>query len=144
MRQLSCLLALSVATFLSACNRSRFLDMSTGNYVDLEPDARTGLLVDKETHQPPYIYVDTKTNDTVYGATGEVINNHVVIDNGKYKYDKDEFKLKDGDYKMKIERNEFKEKTATTKTKVERNERKIKTAHKKIKIEHGHRKVKRD
>jgi len=40
------------------------------------------------------IYVDTKTNDTIYNANGKVINGFVVkTSNGKYKYDRgDEYK----------------------------------------------------
>lgn len=128
MRQL---LILSIATvlLLTACKQHRYVDLTSGAYVNLEKDGTTGRMVDGKTHQPVYMYVDTKTNDTIYGETGEVINGHVVkSEDGKYKYEKDEYKYKNGDYKMKVEGDEVK----------------IKDGDKKIKIENGKRKVKKD
>ena len=123
------ILSLSAAVLLTSCKQHRYVDLTSGAYVNLEKDEQTGRMVDSKTHQPVYMYVDTKTNDTIYGATGEVINGHVVkSDDGKYKYEKDEYKYKNGDYKMKVEGDEVK----------------IKDGDKKIKIENGERKVKKD
>jgi len=68
-------------------------------------DASTGLMVDAETKKPVYIYVDTEKKDTIYGETGKVINGHVVLDDGKYKYaeakKKHEAKLKQRQIQVK-------------------------------------------
>jgi len=130
MRQLLTLFAISAFFVAIACNRERYVNLVSGERVDLEKDPKTGEMVDSKTHQPVYMYVDTKTHDTIYGATGKVINGHVVkTDDGKYKWDgEDEYKIKYGDYKKKVDGDEVK----------------IKTADKKIKIEDGEKKVKRD
>ncbi|HKZ68337.1 MAG TPA: hypothetical protein VJ111_18345 [Chitinophagaceae bacterium] len=91
---------------------SAYYDLNKGEDVSLVKDENTGLMVDAETKKPVYIYVNKETKDTIYGATGEVINGHVIkLEDGKYKYDDlkvkmdedGDFKLKDGDYKRKLE-----------------------------------------
>jgi hypothetical protein len=123
------LFAISCGLFI-ACSRGRYVNLVSGEHVDLEKDSKTGLMVDSKAHKPVYMYVDTKTNDTIYGATGKVINGHVVkTEDGKYKYDgEDEYKIKYGDYKKKVDGSEVK----------------IKTGDKKIKIDDGEKKVKND
>jgi hypothetical protein len=130
MKQLLILFGMSVLTLLIACNRGRYVDMVSGEHVELEKDSKTGLMVDSKTHKPVYMYVDTKTNDTIFGATGDVINGHIVkTENGKFKWDgEDEYKLKVGDYKEKVDGDETK----------------IKDGDKKIKIDDGGKKVKKD
>ena len=90
--------------------KSRYYDLNSGKSITLVKDENTGLMVDAETRQPVYIYVNKKTKDTLYGATGEVINGQVVkTEDGTYKYgnltikeDSDgDFKIKDEDYKRK-------------------------------------------
>jgi hypothetical protein len=123
------MVGLAAGLFLTACKEHRYKDLTSGAYVDLEKD-ESGKLVDKNTHKPVYIYVDTKTHDTIYGATGEVINGYVVkTGDGKYKYENnDGYEEKSGDYKIKREGDEVK----------------IKDGDKKIKIEDGEKKVKKD
>jgi hypothetical protein len=91
---------------------SSYIDLNSGKAVKLEKDNATGLMVDVETRQPVYIYVDTETKDTIYGVTGEIINGKVIkLEDGKFKYgelkikhDEDgDFKLKDDDLKKKID-----------------------------------------
>jgi len=129
MKQLLMLFAISCG-LLIACGRGRYVNLVSGEHVDLEKNSKTGLMVDSKTHEPVYMYVDTKTNDTIYGTTGKVINGHVVkTEDGKYKYDgEDEYKVKYGDYKKKVDGSEVK----------------IKTGDKKIKIDDGEKKVKND
>ena len=90
--------------------KSGYYDLNTGKSITLVRDEITGLMVDADTRQPVYIYVNSKTKDTLFGATGEVINGQVVkTENGDYRYgnltikeDEDgDFKIKDGDYKRK-------------------------------------------
>ena len=92
--------------------KSAYYDLNKGENIELVKDNETGRMVDVNTRQSPYIYVNNETNDTIYGVTGEVINGHVIrLEDGKYKYDglkvkldeDGDFKLKDGDYKRKVE-----------------------------------------
>jgi hypothetical protein len=91
---------------------SEYYDLNRDKPVKLVKDENTGLMVDADTKQPVYIYVNTETKDTIYGPTGEVINGRVIkSEDGKYKYgdlkikqDEDgDFKLKDDDYKKKLD-----------------------------------------
>src|SRR6185436_18113110 len=123
------ILSISLSVLLIACKQHRYVELTSGEHIDLVKD-ENGKMVDSKTHKPVYIYVDTKTHDTIYGATGAVINGHVVkTSDGKYKFDgEDEYKHKNGDYKVKVEGDEIK----------------IKDGDKKIKIEDGEKKVKND
>lgn len=126
---------------MASCSRTestRYVDPETGQTLTLVKDENSGLMVDETTKKPVYIYVDTKRKDTILGATGEVINGHVVVVDGKYKYDDykvkrdgDEYKIKSGDYKKEVEKD---------------GDITIKDGDKKIKIdgETGEKKVKRD
>jgi hypothetical protein len=119
--------------FLTSCkSQDRYLDLSNGDGVELEKDEKTGLMVRKDTREPVEIYVDTRTKDTIYGPTGKVINGHVVkLENGKYKYDDGDYKIKndDAEYKKKVEKDgDIKIKNGDTKTKIdgETGEKKVK------------------
>lgn len=137
---------LSMAAFiimLVSCSDSkeRYIDLSTGKPVEVQKDETTGAMINKETKDPLYIYIDTKSNDTIYARTGKVINGHILKgEDQKYVFDEDEklkiqesgaVEYKDGDYKMEIE------KDGDTKTKD--GDKKIKTDEKT-----GERKVKKD
>ncbi|MGZ5220406.1 MAG: hypothetical protein ACXWC7_10015 [Chitinophagaceae bacterium] len=110
-------------------NKSGYYDLNKDETVTLVKDENTGLLVNAETKQPVYIYVNRETNDTIYGVTGEVINGQVVkLEDGKFKYadlkikeDEDgDFKIKDGDYKRKVEADgDIKIKDGDTKKKID-------------------------
>ncbi|MEP6699895.1 MAG: hypothetical protein ABJA85_01205 [Bacteroidota bacterium] len=137
---------LSAAIFIMtvwgcSSTHSRYIDLSTGKALQLDKDVKTGYMVDKETREPVYIYVDTRKKDTIYGKTGQVINGHVVMDKDKkYVFDGDEklkindngaVKYKDGDYKVIVEKD---------------GDMKIKNGDKKVKIdgETGEKKTKKD
>lgn len=123
------LICISVTTFLviTGCEQRRYYDLTAGKYVELEKDKSTGLMVRADTREPVHIYVDTRTNDTIYGLTGKVINGYVMkTDDGKYKFDEEEYKLKNGDYKEKIEGDEAKVKTDNKKVKKDDEEKKSK------------------
>ena len=115
------LVVLTMPLILAACKRSRYVDLVSGEHIDLKKDNMLGIMVNNKTDKPVYLYVDTKTHDTIYGFTGEVINGHVVkTASGKYKYDgDDDYKLKYGDYKMKVDGNEVKIKNGDKKIKFE-------------------------
>lgn len=128
----------------------RYLDLSTGESVDLEKDEKTGLMVNAETGEPVRMYVDRETDDTIWGASGKVINGRVVkLDNGNWAYkDDDEYKAKYGDdVKIKRDDDEYKIKSGDYKKEVEKDgDITIKDGDKKIKIdgETGEKKVKND
>lgn len=115
MKHVIFLSALAAVLVLVSCKDrtgSSYYDLNSGKTVKLEKDEATGLMVDADTRQPVYIYVDKRTDDTIYGVTGEVINGKVMkLEDGKYKYgelkikhdDDGDFKLKDGDFKKKID-----------------------------------------
>ena len=127
MKQVFVLIGLSVSILFSACKQGRYYDLTAGKYIGVEKDDQ-GRIVNSDTHEPVYIYVDTKTKDTIYGSTGKVINGYVVqTGDGKYKYEgEDEYKIKDGDYKKKVDGDEVKIKDGDTKIKIEDGERKVK------------------
>lgn len=122
-------------------NKERYMDISTGKSIEVVQDETTGFMINKETKEPVYIYVDTENNDTIYGKTGKVINGHVMLDNDKkYVYDEDEKvkinvsggpEYKDGNYKVEVEKD---------------GDIKIKDGNKKVKVdgETGERKTKND
>lgn len=118
--------------FFTGCdNKDHYVDLETGKTISVEKDATTGYMVNAETKQPVDIYVNTKTNDTIYGRTGKVINNLVVRHpDGKFVYEEDgDDKVKEGDYKKKVEEDgDVKIKDGDTKTKIEEEgEKKVKS-----------------
>ena len=68
-------------------NAYRYVDLNTGKRINVIRDTTTGYRIDAETKEPLVVYYDSKTKDTLYGKTGEVINNKVVVRNGKYYYE---------------------------------------------------------
>lgn len=117
-----------------ADTKDRYVDLRTGKNIELVKDDKSGLMVDKTTKEPVYIYVDTKNNDTIYGKTGTVINGQVVKNNqDEYVYEKDfeAYEAKGDDYKVEVEKD---------------GDIKIKDGDSKIKIdgETGEKKVKKD
>ena len=115
-------------------SKDRYVDLRTGNKVELVKDEKSGLMVNAATKEPVYIYVDTNENDTIYGKTGEVINGHLVVnDNNEYVYEKDftPYEVKGDDYKVEVEKD---------------GDIKIKDGNSKIKVdgETGEKKVKKD
>ncbi len=106
MKRISSFFFLFVAFVWVACSpKERYLDLNTGERIELEKDPVTGVMVNAETKQPVYIYVDTETNDTIYGSNGEVINGQVVkTEDSSYKYKGDyKYKSPDEDLKVKVD-----------------------------------------
>lgn len=111
-----------------ADQKAHYIDLQTGKHITVVKDSTNDLMVNKETGEPVAIYVDTDTKDTIYGKTGEVINNHVIkTGDGKYSYaagdnDPDSYKIKDDDYKKKVEKDgDIKIKDDDSKMKVDGN-----------------------
>ncbi len=146
------ILAFSVGCIVLACNdrEARYLDLNTGESVELKKEESSGVWVNAETGKPVKVYVDRETNDTIWGSTGKVVNGKVYkTDAGEWKIktDDEEFKATNGDTKIKAEDGDFKIKDGDYKKKVEKDgDVKIKDGDKTIKIdgETGERKVKND
>jgi hypothetical protein len=152
MKAIHCVAGLSLVAFATACNPSedRYLDLSSNQYVNLEKDTASGLLVNTETRKPVTLYVDTHSHDTIQGTTGKVVNGHLIRhDDGKWivKGEGDEFKAESGDAKVKVEDGDTKVKDGAYTKKVSKDgDVKIETGTKTIKIDGktGKRKVKKD
>lgn len=128
----------AIGLFSCSDDKGRYVDLQTGKTIEVEKDEKSGAMVNADTKEALYIYVDTDKKDTIYGPTGEVINGHVVkMDDNKYVYDDGsklkvedgEMKYKDGDYKMEVEKDgDITIKDGDTKIKIdgESGERKVK------------------
>ena len=126
---------LILALFGISCSteKDRYVDLRTGENIEIEKDPQSGVWINAETKKPVYMYVDTKKNDTIYGKSGLVVNGHIVrSDDNVYWYDVDhneEYKVKSDDYKMKVEKDgDIKIKDGDKKTKIdgETGEKKVK------------------
>ncbi len=104
-----------ISTMGCSDQNDHYLDLETGRHITVVKDSANGEMINKETRQPVRIYVDTETKDTIYGKTGEVINNKVKkTADGKYIYEvtdnnpqvtgehEGDYKIKEGDYKKKV------------------------------------------
>jgi hypothetical protein len=133
------LLTIMTCYVIASCANAdaHYIDLNSGKRVELEKDPGTGMMVNTETRKPVYLYVDTRTNDTINGRTGMVVNQQVVkTGTGKYRYSGDvetdhaAYTLKEPGYKLKVEK---------------KGEIKLKTGHVKVKYnKKGERKEKRD
>ena len=145
MKKIFVLAILFAAMLWNACTRAKgaYIDLRTGEKIEIEKDPVTGAWLNADTKEPVYIYIDTKNNDTIYGKTGAVINGHVVKSGDVYWYDDDmvgwddsmegESKYKKDGYKEKVDED------GDVKIKDDNNDKKIK-----IDGETGERKVKND
>lgn len=120
-----------------------YVDLNTGKEVHIIRDEQTGYATDSIAKVPVEFYVNTTTRDTIF-RTGQVVNNFLVEEDGKWKLDEtkvkidgDEIKVKDGDSKVKIDGEDSKVKDGDYKKKVDGDETKIKDGDSKIKIEDG-------
>lgn len=153
MKQSFILLAGIIA--ICSCNnpQSRYLDLNSNEYISLKKDSVSGYMMNKRTGEPVDVYVDTKTHDTVYGVTGEIVNGRVhKTDEGKWvvKMNGDEYKAKsesENSAKVKIEGDEYKSKNGSYTVKREGDgDVKIENGNTQVKIDGktGERKVKKD
>src|SRR5688572_682032 len=88
---------LAVVLFgMAACSNNkegRFLNLSSGEEVSIVEDD-DGRMVDEESGEPALLYVNTRTNDTIYGPTGKVVNGELEYweEDGVYVYNDGEKK----------------------------------------------------
>ena len=135
---LSGLLAVAVTAVACSSNKEgRFLNLTSGEEVTVVED-ENGRMVDEETGKPVKLYVNTRTNDTIYGVTGKVVNGHLRYDDEEnlflyddgdkvVKIDGGEYKMKDGDVKLKkdLDGSEYKYKDNDVKIKRDGGEYKV-------------------
>lgn len=102
MKALTWILAVAAsATIWMACEpaNAKYIDLATGEVVILERDEEKGEMINVETGKPVRLYVNSKSEDTIYGPSGKIVNNELVRLNDMYVYNGDE------DYKLKLEEN---------------------------------------
>lgn len=140
---MKCLVWLTAATITlmaAACNtRGEYVDLNTGEKIEVEKDEETGYMVNKATRKPVYLYVNTADNDTLYGRTGQVVRGDIRKSGDRYMYYGDEeytytnndyvkkmdddggYKIKSGDYKKKVDDDgDIKIKTGDQKIKIDK------------------------
>lgn len=128
----------------------RYVDLSTGQPIDLYYDAKTRRTYSSVTNEPVEFYVDMNTGDTVYGRGRYIVNSYIVkatdgkyrLDAGKIKMDKDDLKLKDGSKKFKMDQSSMKMKGSGEKMKADSTAGKMKTNDMKKKVDNDRSKTK--
>lgn len=123
------------ALIMTACsnNDSKYKNLQTGEKVYIIK-SETGQAIDSVSGKPVEFYVNTETRDTIYGETGEVVNDKIIkTGDGVYKLDQSKFKtdveqlLESGDdVKVKVDGDKMKIKTDDKKIKIDGDEKKVK------------------
>lgn len=60
----------------------KYIDLQTRQQVTVRIDTERGEVVNAETNQPIYLFVEPATHDTIYGQTGNVVNNYITKEEG--------------------------------------------------------------
>jgi hypothetical protein len=118
-----------------------YLDLKTGQPVDLYYNPRYNRTYSVVTNEPVDYYVNLSTGDTVYGRGRYIVNNYMVrtadgmyrLDDKRIKMDKDDIKMKDGNMKFKMDKGKMKIKEGDDKMKMNKDGSKMKTGDMKIK-----------
>ena len=129
-------LVVSPMIALAACsnNDAKFKNLASEKNVYIIKDSVSGEAIDSITKEPVLFYVNLETKDTIYGKTGEIVNNAIIrtengaylLDETKIKMPEAEIKIPSGDVKIKVDGDEIKIKTDEKKIKIDGNERKVK------------------
>jgi hypothetical protein len=106
---LACIIA-SLA-FMSEKISAQYIDLSTGRSISLIKHSGNGVMYNTENSRPVYLYINTATNDTFYGRTGEKVNGKLMrTKEGRYTYDNDIYVYKNGDYHFRTEADNYNKK----------------------------------
>ncbi len=66
----------------------KYMDLKTRQEISVRIDTIRGTIVNSETDEPMYLFVEPTTHDTIYGVTGSVVNRLVIhADNGEMSID---------------------------------------------------------
>ena len=128
-----------------------YYDLQTNSPVEVTQDEKTHQYVEVSTHKPLTFYYDPVSHDT-FDVRGRLVNNALVLTEGKYKVDEakvksneDAFKIKTNEMKMKVESDgDMKMKTDDKKIKDKDDKYKEKTDDSKLKVKDDKIKVKED
>ncbi len=117
----------------SACkdaSASAYVDLETGEQIEIEKNESTGEVFNTRTGKLVRFYVDVDREDTIYGRTGEVVNNKLYKDasgdwafEGEMSVDREDdgdYTIKQGDDKIKMDDGEYKVKRGEYKREVEK------------------------
>lgn len=118
-----------------------YLDLRTGQPVDLYYSPRTNRTYSIVTNEPVDYYINVTTGDTVYGRGRYIVNNYLLrgtdgmyrLDDKRIKMDKDDIKMKDGKMKFKMDKGKMKMKDGDDKWKEKDKDAKMKAGDMKIK-----------
>jgi len=102
-------------TTISSMAAPRYIDLRTGQPVELYYDPKARRTYSAMTNEPVEFYIDASTGDTIYGRGRYVVNNYIIrsengmykLDASKIKMDKDEIKIKDGNKKFKMDKSDM-------------------------------------
>ena len=127
----------------------KYVDLTTGEEVEIIADPTTGIAVNSKTQIPVQFYYDPISLDTIY-QNGLRVNSMLIkegdgkyrLDDMKIKIDGDEIKIKTDSSKIKIDGGDMKYKSGDEKIKVDDDEFKSKDANGKVKIDDGEIKTK--
>ena len=139
MKNFKILTGLAIATLtnlsITSCNNidSKYKNLETGEKVIIIK-SETGLAMDSVSGEPVAFYVNTETQDTIEGKTGNVVNNKLMknADGGYHVHEMEaksevEQLLESGeDVKIKVDGDEIKIKTDDKKIKIDGNEKTVK------------------
>ncbi|HEX8334325.1 MAG TPA: hypothetical protein VF622_17010 [Segetibacter sp.] len=97
--------------FASEKINAQYIDLSTGRSITLIKHSGNGIMYNTENSRPVYLYINTATNDTFYGRTGEKVNGKLTrTKEGRYAYDNDLYVYKNGDYQFRTEADNYNKK----------------------------------
>ena len=114
-----------------------YIDLSSGQEVEVVADPETGYAINSETRAPLEFYVNTSTGDTLY-RTGIIVNNALVNDGTTWRFNEDRVERIGDSIKIKTDEGDLKIKNDATDTKVKveaDGDAKIKSPDGKTKIE---------
>lgn len=128
-----------------------YYDLQTKAPVEVTQDEKSHQYVEVSTHKPLTFYYDPVSQDT-FDVRGRLVNNALVLTDGKYKVDEakvksdeDAFKIKTEEMKMKVESDgDMKMKTDDKKVKSDEDTYKEKTDDSKLKVKDDKVKIKED
>lgn len=140
-------MAIAALLAVSPQLHAQYVDLTTGEQVNLTKHQANGMVYNTTTQRPLYLYINTQTGDTLYGRTGEVVNGRIWRDdNGKFRVDDGSFIFDNGEYRLLREADSlgYKRKTrADGGQKVKYGDYKRKTDEEKdLKIKEGEAKIK--
>lgn len=133
-------LVVSPLVVLAACSgtEAKYQNLASGEKVYIIKDSISGAAIDSITREPVVLYVDLDTRDTIYGRTGQIVNNSIIknedgtymVDETKIMLDGNEISVGDGygegEVKIKVDGDEMKIKTDDKKIKIDGDEKKVK------------------